>query len=72
MGQALSPRQPAPKLRSTVREQYGTPRRARSVFESVALSRGYTVKAGAVRRARLEVTKGVPTNNANGSTQNQA
>jgi len=59
MGKALSPRQPAPKLRSTVKEQYGTPRKDSSVFQKVSLSRGYTVKAGAVRRKNLEKKKGV-------------
>jgi hypothetical protein len=57
MGKALSPRQPAPKLRSTVKEQYGTPRQTQSVFQHVSLSRGFPVKAGKVRRDRL--TKGV-------------
>ena len=57
MGQALSPRQPAPKLRSTVKEQYGTPRRTQSVFQHVSLTRGFPVKAGKIRRDRLK--KGV-------------
>jgi len=57
MAAALSPRTPAPKLRSTVRAEYGTPRRNQSVFQTVALARGYTVKAGAVRRSKLN--KGV-------------
>jgi hypothetical protein len=59
MGQALSPRQPAPKLRSTVREQYGTPRKTQSIFQSVSLNRGFSVKAGKIRRDRLQTKKGV-------------
>lgn len=62
MGKALSPRNPAPKLRSTVVEEYGTPRRESSVFQSVSLKRGYTVRAGAIRRSRLQ--KGVSVDNA--------
>lgn len=58
MAAALSPREPAPKLKSTVKEQYGTPRRPNTVFQNVAIARGYTIKAGAARRARLK--RGVP------------
>lgn len=58
MPQAMSPRKQAPKLRSTVKEKWGTPRRPRSTFEAVALGRGYTIKAGASRRARLETFRG--------------
>jgi hypothetical protein len=54
MSTAMSPRNPAPKLKSTVKEQYGTPRRSQSTFQLVALARGYTIKAGAVRRSRLQ------------------
>lgn len=59
MTRALSPRTPAQKLSSTVKAQYGTPRRTQSIFQTVALARGYTVKAGAVRRSQLH--KGVRT-----------
>lgn len=59
MGQAMSPRNPPPKLRSTVREQYGTPRKTQSVFQHVSLTRGFPVKAGKIRRDRLQTKKGV-------------
>lgn len=49
---AMSPREPK-KLRSTVRQKYGTPRRKESIFQRVALARGYTIKAGVIRRNRL-------------------
>lgn len=52
---ALSPRTPAPKLRSN--SPYGK-RRTKSVYETVALARGYTVKAGLHTRSRL--TRGIP------------
>lgn len=68
MGQAMSPRNPPPKLRSTVKEQYGTPRRTQSVFQHVSLSRGFPVKAGKIRRDRLK--KGV--NIAGHETENQS
>jgi hypothetical protein len=58
MAKAMSPRTPAPKLRSTVKAEWGTPRRTQSVFQTVAVARGFTVKAGAVRRANLK--KGIP------------
>lgn len=50
---AMSPRTPAPKLTSTVKAQYGTPRRTQSVFQTVSLARGYPVAAGRIRRNRL-------------------
>lgn len=53
MAQAMSPRNAAPKLRSTVVEKWGTPRRETSLYTTVALSRGYTVKAGRETRSRL-------------------
>lgn len=58
MPQALSPRDPAPRLRSTVKEQYGTPRTTQSRFQQVALGRGYTIKAGRARREGLENNRG--------------
>jgi hypothetical protein len=61
---AMSPRTPPPKLKSTVREQYGTPRRTQSVFQTVAHARGYTIKAGKARRDRLEANRGVKLGNA--------
>lgn len=64
MTRALSPRKPAPKLTSTVKAQYGTPRRTQSVFQTVALARGYTVKAGALRRAQLQKGISRKTNDA--------
>jgi hypothetical protein len=50
---AMSPRKKPEKLRSTVRQKYGTPRRRESVFQRVALARGYTISAGVIRRNRL-------------------
>lgn len=67
MGKAMSPRNPAPKLRSTVVEEYGTPRKTQSVFQHVSLTRGYTVRAGAIRRSRLQ--KGVHVDNASQETE---
>lgn len=61
---AMSPRSPSPRLASTVKAQYGTPRRTETVFQKVALARGYTVKAGAARRARLKPGFPLPTNNS--------
>jgi hypothetical protein len=63
MPAAMSPRTPPPRLTSTVKEQYGTPRRTKSRFEAIALGRGYTVKAGASRRERLDSNRGrIPRN----------
>jgi hypothetical protein len=50
----LSPRTPPPRLRSTS----GQPRRVESVYQKVALARGYTVKGGKATRNRL--VKGKP------------
>lgn len=62
MPQARSPRSNAPRLRSVqivgTEEIPQTPRRPVSVYQAVALGRGYTVKAGAATRARLY--RGVP------------
>jgi len=62
MPQAKSPRTNAPRLRSVqivgTEEIPQTPRRPVSVYQAVALGRGYTVKAGAATRARLY--RGVP------------
>jgi hypothetical protein len=57
-GPALSPREPAPKLRSTHVCAGEAPRATSSVYQRVALIRGYTVKAGAATRSRLY--RGVP------------
>ena len=56
--QPTSPRTAAPRLRSTSVEHGEGPRRTVSVYQAVALSRGYTVKAGAATRARLY--RGIP------------
>lgn len=61
---AMSPRTPPPKLTSTVKAQYGTPRRTKSVFQTVAEARGYTIKAGVHRRNRLTNKRGVELGNA--------
>lgn len=62
MPQAQSPRSAAPRLRSVqilgTEEIPCTPRRTASVYQAVALGRGYTVKAGAATRARLY--RGIP------------
>lgn len=59
---ALSPRTPAPRLRSTVVLKYGTPRREMSAEQRRALAAGFTLRAGQKTLARLH--KGYPTRNA--------
>lgn len=44
MAAALSPRNPAPRLTSTVRAQWGTPRREMSKAQRRALAQGYTLR----------------------------
>lgn len=56
---ALSPRTPAPRLRSTVVAQYGTPRREMSKEQRKALAAGFTLRAGPKTMARLH--RGYPT-----------
>ena len=58
MAQAMSPRDPPPRLRSTSAEEGDTPRKKQSLFQEVALKRGYTVRAGAGRRRRLQSQRG--------------
>lgn len=58
MAQAMSPREPPPRLRSTSAENGEKPRKKQSVFQEVSLARGYTVRAGFGRRRRLQQNKG--------------
>lgn len=51
---AMSPRTPAPRLRSTNLDKWGSPRQTESKLQKISLARGYTIKAGAPRRARLQ------------------
>lgn len=50
---ALSPRTPAPRLTSTVKAQYGTPRREMSKEQRRALAQNFTLRAGPKTLARL-------------------
>jgi hypothetical protein len=63
MPSAQSPRDPAPKLRSTHVVDGTAPRKTQTVYQAVALGRGYTVKAGATTRARLY--RGIPRTKSN-------
>jgi hypothetical protein len=58
MPEALSPRKQAPRLVSTHVVDGTAPRKTQTVYQAVALARGYTIKAGAATRMRLR--KGVP------------
>ncbi|HST77260.1 MAG TPA: hypothetical protein VLN58_02095 [Verrucomicrobiae bacterium] len=58
MPEALSPKKPAPRLVSTHVVDGTAPRKTQTVYQAVALARGYTIKAGASTRMRLR--KGVP------------
>lgn len=57
---AMSPRTPQPKLNSSIKSEYGSPRKTESVLQRTALSRGVTISAGKLRRARL--TRGIRRN----------
>lgn len=50
---AMSPRQPAPRLRSTVVEEWGSPRREQSDLQRRALIQRFTFRAGPVTESRL-------------------
>lgn len=52
---ALSPRRAPARLQSN--SEYVGPRKNESLFQTVAIARGYTIKAGKATRARL--TRGV-------------
>jgi hypothetical protein len=54
---AMSPREPAPKLKSSNTED-GKPRTTKSPFARVALGRGFTVQI--TDRTKKKLTRGIP------------